>query len=689
MKINFVAYSLYILLLVAITACNGNENKEKIMHSSQKKLGHRSVNIIEQDSLQFKDLNKNDTLDIYEDWRRPINERARDLLSKMTVEEKIGMMLIADMRMGNEPNMVSALGKKSDEQQKPITSDFNEEDIISELNQFTGEKLQYPVMNAVGTTKGITKHHIRHYILRTNAPADTLAKWTNRVQELAEKDRLGIPVIFASNPRNHLNGATLGTTQVVSNVFSQWPTELGLAAMNDPQTVRKFADIARQEWLAVGIRKGYMYMADIATEPRWQRVEGTFGEHSGDAAVTIKEIVLGFQGEELGDSSVALTTKHFPGGASTEKGHDPHYSFGRNEVFPGGMFENNLIPFKAAIAAGTSSIMPYYSLPKNTPYEEVAYAYNKEILQDLLRDTLGFKGIINSDTGPIDAMPRGVEDLTIEERYAKALEAGINLFAGNADPALLLKTVQDSSYYMQYVDASVLLLLKELFQLGLFENPYVDETQAALVAGKEAFQKEGDIAQRKSIVLLRNPNKTLHLKEKTKIYFEIYAKPYGQPITEKGEVFSDSAYDHFEFTQTPEEADMILLWLKPAMRPLFPADSTPLRLSLSQCAVDVAYVNQLAAKKPTILAVNISNPFVLSEVYNNETKKHFPAILATFGNTPQALLDVVSGKFNPSGKLPVTLPISEEAVEKSKEDVPGYMEHKDYALFKFGEGMSY
>ena len=386
----------------------------------QKELGYRTTNILRVEGLQFKDLNNNGVLDKYEDWRLPSDERAENLLSKMTIKDKAGMMLIADIRMGGEANMISALGIDTGEIPE-ITTDFNEEDIISELNQFTGEVLKYPVMNAVGTTKGITEYKLRHFILRTNTTADTIAKWANKVQALAESDRLGIPVIFASNPRNHLNGATLGTTQVVSDVFTQWPTELGLAAIDDPSTVRKFADIARQEWVAVGIRKGYMYMADLATEPRWQRIEGTFGEHSGKAAETMREIVLGFQGESLNSGSVALTIKHFPGGGATENGFDPHYSYGRNEVFPGGMFENNLIPFKAAIDAGASAIMPYYSLPKDTKYEEVAYAYNKGILRDLLRDELGFKGIINSDTGPIDSMPWGVEELSIEERYAKHL----------------------------------------------------------------------------------------------------------------------------------------------------------------------------------------------------------------------------------------------------------------------------
>lgn len=637
----------------------------------------------------FKDLNKNGTLDGYEDWRLSSSERAKDLLARMTKEEKVGMMLIADIRMGNEPNMVSALGMSLEGPQPPITSALNEEDIVAEINQFTGEKLPYPVMSAVGTTKGINEFHLRHYILRTNTSADTLAKWANNVQELAEASRLGIPALFASNPRNHLSGATLGTTQVVSDVFSQWPTELGLAAMDDPETVREFADIVRQEWLAVGIRKGYMYMADLATEPRWQRIEGTFGEHAEDAARTVREVVLGLQGEQLNDSSIALTFKHFPGGGATEKGFDPHYSFGRNEVFPGGMFQNNLIPFQAAIDAGVSAIMPYYSLPKDTRYEEVAYAYNKGILQDLLRDSLGFEGIINSDTGPIDSMPWGVEELTVEERYAKAIDAGVNLFAGNADPSLLLKAIDDGLVDSAKVDHSVYLLLKELFDLGLFENPYVDEAIATTITGSPTFQEEADIAQRKSIVLLRNENDVLPLKEGTKVYMELYAKPYGESVRGAGEVFTGEDSHGITFVGSPEESDFTLLWLTPAMRPLFPANSSPLSVLLSDCAVDVNYINQLASKKPVVLVINFSNPFVIQEIFNENTAERYPGILATFGVSMEALMDVLTGKFTPSGKLPITIPRSKEAVENNKEDVPGYLEGEDYALFEYGHGLSY
>ncbi|WP_181305476.1 glycoside hydrolase family 3 N-terminal domain-containing protein [Rufibacter sp. XAAS-G3-1] len=652
--------------------------------TSQPSLGYRSAKLVEADGLQFKDLNRNGRLDQYEDWRLTPAERSQDLLNRMTLEEKAGLLLIADMRMNNEAFMLEASGETN-----PVTSAFNEQDVVLDKNQFTGEPLPFPVMNTVGTTKGILQHKMRRFIWRTTtAPADTMARWANKVQALAESDSLGIPVLFASNPRNHITAGSLGATGSTSIGFSKWPSEIGLAAMADSAMIHRFGDMARQEWLAVGIRKGYMYMADLATEPRWQRIEGTFGEDPQLAAQSIAAITLGFQGPTLNHGSVAMTTKHFPGGGSANKGFDPHYAYGRFAVFPGGQFEENLLPFKAAIKAGTSSIMPYYSLPKDTKYEEVAYAYNKGILRDLLRGELGFKGIINSDTGPIESMPWGVEKLDIEQRYVKALEAGSNLFAGNADPAQLLKTLKAHPEVMKYVDESVTLLLVELFQLGLFENPYVDEQKAAEVVGRQEFVAAGKEAQRKSVVLLRNNKNTLPLAKGTRVYFEEYAKTYNKMAPGPGKVYPQN-YEGLTFVTTPEEAEVILLWLKPAIRPLFPADDSPLRVNLSSCAVDVTYVNALTSRKPTIMVINYANPFVIDEVYNQKTNNRFLGVLATFGVEPEALLDIVTGKSNPTGKMPFTTPVSQQAVENNKEDLPGYKEGEAYALFKFGEGLSY
>mgnify|MGYP003580588251 CR=1 FL=1 len=672
-------FVLIIVAIVAITLTAFDNNEPK---PSQPVLISRSVKIIEVAGLKFKDLNKNGKLDRYEDWRLPASQRSKELLSKMSLEEKVGFLLISDIRMKNEAGrQVAPSG--------PVTGEFNETDVVAENNIFTGQPLPERVMSAAGTTKGVNEFNLRHFIYRGNVAPAMIADWSNRLQELCERTPLGIPAIIASNPRNHVtNSAAMGTS-VGTSSFSKWPSELGLAAMRDLKLTREFADIARQEWAAVGLRKGYMYMADIATEPRWQRIEGTFGENASLAADVIREVVLGFQGEKLTHTSVALTTKHFPGGGATKNGFDPHYHYGKEEVFPGGMLENNLLPFKAAIKAGTSAIMPYYSIPVGTEYEEVAYAYNKGILRDLLRKQLGFKGIINSDTGPINMMPWGVEGLSIEDRYAKALEAGVNLFSGNADPTLLLKAVKEGNAQIKYIDESVGLLLEEKFNLGLFENPYVDDKKANEIVGNASFQSRADLAQRKSIVLLRNEEKSLPLDHGTKIYFETYQRPYARTSEMEPLIYADAEKrSDITFVRTASEADVVLLWVRPSMRPLFPSNDKPLRLILSECGVDVGYINQLVAKKPTILAINFTSPFVINEIYNDKSTS-INGVIATFGCSPEALLDIVTGKFKPTGKMPFTIPVSEEAVLKNKEDVPGYLEGDAYGLFKYGEGLIY
>jgi len=671
---------LLIMLIVAFSNILFTQQPIK-KATKQPILGYRSVKILTVNGLSFKDLNRNNKLDKYEDWRLPYEVRAKDLLFQMSVEEKVGFMLISTTRLKNDLSFEATRTKE------PITSDFNEEDLIQTTNMFSKQPLPIPMMSAAGTTKAVTQFHLRHFILRANVSARINAEWANKLQALCESDGLGIPAIIASNPRNHITkDASIGLS-VGKTVFSTWPGELGLSAMKDLKLVREFADIARQEWASVGLRKGYMYMADLATEPRWQRVEGTFGENSDWVAKMITEIVLGFQGNKLSSSSIALTTKHFPGGGATEGGQDPHFNYGKNEVFPGGMFKNNLISFKAAIKAGTSSIMPYYSIPNNTKYEKIAYAYNKEVLQGLLRNELGFKGIINSDTGPIEMMPWGAENLSIKERYKKTLEAGVNLYSGSADPTPLLETVKSGMVDIKLVDNSVFRLLMEKFQLGLFENPYVDEDAAEKIVGNAKFQAKADLAFRKSIVLLRNETKTLPLKPRTKIYFESYFQKRGASSSNVYQT-KENKYD-VEFVKTPEEADAVLLWITPGSKSLFDSDGSPLYLSLSKNAVDVDYINKLTSKKPTVLVINYSNPWVIDEIYNDKNKGNIKAVLATFGTTTEAVLDVVTGKFNPTGKMPFTTPVSEAAAQNQQSDVPGYLKGEAYPLFKYNEGMSY
>lgn len=661
------------ILLLVLASTLGQAQKP-----TQPFLGAKSVSFIKKGSFTFKDLNKNSKLDPYEDWRLPQEQRISNLISQMTLEEKVGFMLISTTRLQGDWSFQPNAPKEE------IKSGFNETDLVQSINMFSRQPLPTPVLSAAGTTKAVNQIHQRHFILRANTSAQIMAEWSNKLQALCEASRLGIPAIVASNPRNHVTidasiGLSVGTT-----VFSKWPGELGLAAMRDFKLVREFGEIAAKEWTAVGLRKGYMYMADLATEPRWQRVEGTFGEDADLSANMIREIVLGFQGQKLGARSVALTTKHFPGGGPQVDGQDSHFEWGKYAHYPGGMFEYHLKPFKAAIEAGTSSIMPYYSAPKDKDMEPVGFSYNKAIVNDLLKQKLGYRGIINSDTGPIDMMPWGVETLTIPQRYKKALDAGVDIFSGGADPALLLETVRSGLVSEARINESVAKLLKEKFDLGLFENPYVDVDNATKTVGNAEFQQKADLAHRKSIVLLRNESNTLPLAPKVKLYFEVYYDN-GRGQNPVRVIKPTNNQWNVEFVNNREEADVVLLWLTPNGGSLFNnAGDKTIELQLSKNKIDIAHVNETTYHKPTVVAINYSNPWVIDEIDNPNLK----AVLATFGTTPEAILDVVCGRFNPSGKMPFSTPKSRKAVMENKSDVPGYLE-PNYSLFKFGDGLSY
>ena len=642
----------------------------------QPKLGNQGVQIIKSQGFEFKDLNKNGKLDNYEDWRLPIESRVKDLISQMNLEEKIGFMLISTSRMEGDYAFQANAPKAE------IKSGFNEEDLVQNINMFSKKPLPVPVMSAVGTTKAVTQYNLRHFILRANTTAKNMAEWSNKLQELCESSRLGIPAIVASNPRNHITvdasvGLSVGTT-----IFSKWPGELGLAAMRDPKLTREFADIARQEWAAVGLRKGYMYMADLATEPRWQRVEGTFGENADLAASMIREITLGFQKNKLDNGSVALTIKHFPGGGPQVDGQDPHFVWGQDQHYPGNNFDYHLKPFQAAIDAGASSIMPYYAKPINTKYEAVAFAYNKAIINDLLRVKMGFKGIINSDTGPIEMMPWGVENLTILERYQKAVDCGVDLFSGTGDPTLLLETVKKGMISESRINQSIERLLNEKFELGLFENPYVDVSNAEKTVGNNEFQKKGDLAFRKSIVLLRNDAKLLPIKKGTKVYIESLYNDNKSNIYISNAQSNDSG---IEFVNTKNEADLVVLWLTPTSGSLFSSTGAEIQLQLSNNKINVPYINEVTSSKPTVVVINYSNPWVIDEI----DTKNLQTVLATFGTSTDALLDVLDGKYNPTGKMPFTTPKSRQAVLDNQSDVPGYLKSEGYALFKFNQGIGY
>lgn len=698
---------------VALAGCSSDDDEVSIPDYDQPVVESRINPLLEVDGYQFRDLNGDGVLNPYEDWRLPVDRRVEDLLARMTLEEKVGMMLISSKFMGRD-KLGNADGRM-----------MEGEDIYIPFNMFNpSEPLIKPMLVFSPATKGIQERHLRRFIARDNESAYISAVWANNIQETSEDTRLGIPSLIASNPRNHLvTDAGIGVS-VGETAFSSWPGELGLAAavlgMNDEnaELVKEFGEIAAHEWTATGVHKGYQYMADIATDPRWERVEGTFGEDPELAATLIRAITEGFQGENLGKHSVALTTKHFPGGGPQVDGQDPHFSWGTDQHYPGGMFEEHLIPFEAAIEAGTASMMPYYAVPKNDTsdveidFEEVAFAYNKYILTDLLRDELGFEGIINSDTGPIFMMPWGMEDADISERYQKALEAGVDLFSGHADPVDLLEVVTSGMVSEERIDESIRRLLKEKFELGIFENPYVDPDYARDVVGNNEYQAKGDLAQRQSLVLLENDKSILPLKEGSKVFFEkIFSDETcpADPITATGgmdftrtlmpaseevrkanlakqAVAMGDGNTDITYVDSRDEASVHVMVVIPNNCGLFASDGQPISLKLSDNNVDVDYVNQIAGdEKDSVIITNFSSPWAMEEIHTD----NLHTVMATFGASDQAIKDVLEGTFSVTGKMPISIPLTQADAEENVSDIPGYRDPNMETRWKFGDGLSY
>ena len=336
------------------------------------------------------------------------------------------------------------------------------------------------------------------------------ATWTNAIQEIAESTRLGIPVIFKSNARNHYERNARFGINTEAGSFSEWPKEAGLAATRDLALIGDFARTMGQEWRAIGLRGMYGYMADLITEPRWYRVHECFTEDANLAADIMTTLVANLQGGPVNpQTAVALTVKHFPGGGPQESGLDPHFTFGKNQVYPAGRFADHLKPFKAAIDAGASSVMPYYGVPVSLTYgaqrfDPLGMAFSKQIVTDLLRGSLGFTGYVNSDTGIVTDRAWGLEQKTVAERIAAAVNGGTDVLSGFHDTQAVLDILKSGLLSEARANEAARRLLKEQFQLGLFENPYVDATRAGAIVGSAEFRAKALDAQRKSIVLLQN-----------------------------------------------------------------------------------------------------------------------------------------------------------------------------------------
>jgi len=609
----------------------------------------QSQKVLTTNNVQFRDLNGNGELDIYEDPSKSIELRIDNILSQMTLEEKAGMMFIHGA---------------------PVSEDALPDGKVG----LEGISARLP-----SVAENITDRKMTHFnIWSIPTDLDIYAKWYNATQQFAEKTRLGIPITIASDPRHHFSNNIFSMSAAG---FSQFCETLGLAALGDEEFVKEFANIVRQEYLALGIRESLHPQIDLATEPRWPRINGAFGEDAQLTAKMVTAYIEGMQGASLNENSIACMTKHFPGGGPQKEGLDPHFSIQKGQIYPGDNFDYHLIPFKAAFKSNTAAIMPYYGIPTDQTEENVAMAYNKTIITTLLREKYQYDGVVCTDWGLITDVPMGpgivwkarawgVEDLSEKDRAKKIIDAGCDQFGGEMRPELIIELVNEGSLTEARIDVSIKRLLRQKFQLGLFDNPFIDVSKVSEVVGKKEFRALGERSQKESMTLLKNESILPLSKNTLKVYIE--------------NMDSTVVSNYATVVKKPEAADIAIIRLN---TPWYPADTNvPMALGFHHGDLDFkgenkARILKLLKTVPTVVNIYLDRPAVIPNITNTAQ-----ALIADYGASDQSVCEVLFGNASPKGKLPFELPSSMEAVYNQKTDVPYDSKNP---LFKFGFGLSY
>lgn len=725
-----------------------------VTNTGGQSLGYAStsgVKILTVDGLAFKDLNKNGKLDKYEDWRLPVDVRAKDLASQMSVEQIAGLMLYSK----HQPIPAAPAGPFAGTYngKRFAESGANPYDLSDQQKQF------------------LAKDNVRHVLITSVQSPEIAAQWNNNAQAFVEGLGLGIPNNNSSDPR-HGTVATAEYNAGAGGAISMWPGSLGFAATFDPKVVEGFGHIAALEYRALGIATALSPQVDIATEPRWARVSGTFGEDPQLSADMARGYIDGFQTSQgdkeitggWGYGSVNAMVKHWPGGGAGEGGRDAHYGYGKYAVYPGNNFKQHLIPFtegafklngKTGMAA---SVMPYYTISFNQDTknkENVANNYNAYIINDLLRKKYKYDGVVCTDwlvTGDETAVDQflsgkswGVEALSIAQRHYKVLMAGVDQFGGNNEVGPVVAAYQigvkehGEAFMRARFEQSAVRLLRNIFRTGLFENPYLDAAATKATVGSPEFMNAGYQAQLKSIVMLKNKKNILPLVKNKTVYVPKQFTPAGRNFLgmetpEKLEypVNMETVKKYFKVTENPDEADYALVFINSPnsgggynsqdaktggtgyvpislqygaytandARATSIAGGDPLEKFTNRTykgksatainVTDLGMVTDTYAKmkgKPVIVSVNMANPMVFSEL-----EKDADAILVDFGVQGQATLDILTGNSEPSALLPLQMPINMKTVEEQFEDVPHDMKcyvDEQGNTYDFGFGLNW
>ncbi len=686
------------------------------------------VQILTVDRLAFKDLNKNGTLDAYEDWRLPVDERAKDLASKMSVDQIAGLMLYSghqSIPAGSNGPFGGTYNLKPFMESGAVASDLSDQQ-----------------------KKFLTEDNLRHVLITSVQSPAISAQWNNNAQALVEGIGLGIPSNNSSDPR-HGSDSYAEFNAGAGGKISMWPGTLGIAASFDPQLMKQFGEIAAAEYRALGIATALSPQIDLGTEPRWSRFDGTMGEEPNLTADMARAYVDGFQtsagtaeiSDGWGYKSVNAMVKHWPGGGPEEGGRDGHFGYGAYAVYPGKNLNDHLKPFTEGafkLEGATkmaSAVMPYYTISYNQDTvngENVGNAYNKYLITDLLRGKYGYDGVVCTDWMITADVPNvytfagkswGVEKLTVAERHYKAIEAGVDQFGGNNEMGPVIEAYKmgvaahGEEFMRTRFEQSAVRLLRNIFRVGLFENAYLDVAETEKTVGNPDFMKAGYDAQLRSVVMLKNQQKTLPVQKQVKVYIPKKLIPAGRnwfgvetPESWKDAVNPEVAKKYFQVVEKPEDADLALVCIDSPKGGVgySPEDANkngngyvPISLQYGPYKADFARETSIAGgspfesftnrsykgktttasniqdmktvtetrakmgAKPVIVIVKVANPMIFTEI-----EKSANAILIHMGVQDQALMDIITGAAEPSALLPFQMPANMKTVEEQSEDVP-------------------
>ena len=711
---------------------------------------------LEQDGYFFKDLTGDGKLYPFEDWRLTPQERAEDLAQRLSVEQMLGLMLHTPQQMlpgYSNPylGMATYDGKN-----------FQDTDGSVPVYAMTDQQKDF-----------VKKDFVRHYLLSIVPDAHGSAMWANQMQEAAEEAPFGVPVNISTDPR-HGCTATDEFNAGAGGAISHWPENIGMAATFDSKLEKEYARIVAKEYRAMGITTALSPQIDIGTEPRWGRYSGSYGESSKLAADMARAYCDGLQTTEgaddgWGEESVIAMAKHWPGAGPVEAAREAHFPCGKYAVYPGNNFDEHLIPFTEGafdLKEGTdkaAAIMPSYIVAKGQDQEngeDVGIAFNKYLITTLLREKYGYDEMVCTDwgltgeMGPLDLMigakSWGVETLSPAEQCYKIIEAGNDQFGGLDNIARLkeayeLGVEKEGTQAMEHrIRQSAVRILRNLFRIGLFENPYVDDEGANDMVGTEEYCAAGFEAQTKSIVMLKNRDNALPLKKRTKVYVPKQYSPAAMnwmrrmdPEINEIPVPREILEKYFVLTEDPKEADAAIVFMRmpksaktgmdsgysaadkeaggngyvPVTRQYRPYTAEFAReVSLSGGDPREDFTNRsykgktvtsyqeadldalLSAKeamgdKPVIACVSSDGPMVVSEF-----EASADGIFMGFGVTYEAFLQLIAGEKEPCGLLPFQMPKDMRTMEEQREDVPFDMEcHVDTEghVYDFAYGMDW